>query len=207
MGLISRVSSRTYRKKPRNQSNNKKMFKKFDPKENKNNYTLMKSSVAKNHRKAAEEQYPVLESVINDIWPKKGAKQQIMKCEGKISIFIVNSIPLFYQQRDGPLIPTLRLLHKYPNMLPSQTCDKGAIKFILSGSNVMCPGLTHEKAILNTDLPKGTIVALHAEGKEHAMAIGEMVMSGLEIKEVNKGIGVNLIHYLNDGLWHMPEIS
>ena len=59
----------------------------------------------------------------------------------------------------------------------------------------------------NTDLPKGTIVALHAEGKEHAMAIGEMVMSGLEIKEVNKGIGVNLIHYLNDGLWHMPEIS
>ena len=44
---------------------------------------------------------------------------------------------------------------------------------------------------------------LHADGKEHAMAIGQHVMSGQEIAEVNKGIGINLIHYLGDGLWHM----
>ena len=75
-----------------------------------------------------------------------------MKCEGKVSIIFINGVPMFYQQREGPLIPTLRLLHRYPNILPKQTCDKGAIKFILSGSNVMCPGLTHEKAILRVEV-------------------------------------------------------
>ena len=59
----------------------------------------------------------------------------------------------------------------------------------------------------DTEIPKGAIVALHAEGKEHAMAIGEMAMSGQEIKDTNKGIGVNLVHYLNDGLWTMPELA
>lgn len=27
-------------------------------------------------------------------------------------------------------------------MLPRMQCDKGAIKFVLNGSNIMCPGLT-----------------------------------------------------------------
>jgi len=39
-------------------------------------------------------------------------------------------------------VPTLRLLHKYPCLLPKIQIDKGGIKFILNGANVMCPGLT-----------------------------------------------------------------
>lgn len=184
------------------------MFKKINPKENKN-CTLMKGSVAKKLRNAASEQYPLLGSAIDDFWPKSsnGKTAKVMKCENKLSIIVIDDTPIFFQHRDGPLIPTLRLLHTYPNMMPAQTCDRGAIKFILSGSNVMCPGLTHPNAILNTEIEKGVLVALHAEGKEHAMAIGEMAMSGQEIKDVNKGIGVNLVHYLNDGLWHMPTVA
>ena len=37
---------------------------------------------------------------------------------------------------------TLKLLHQYPNLLVRQQVDKGAVKFILSGANIMCPGLT-----------------------------------------------------------------
>ena len=90
--------------------------------------------------------------------------------------------------------------------MPKQTCDRGAIKFVLSGANIMCPGLTHPNAVLDKNIEKGTIVAIYAEGKQHAMAIGQHIMSGQEIADVNKGIGINLIHYLNDGLWHMQEI-
>lgn len=36
-----------------------------------------------------------------------------------------------------------------PTMLPHQQVDKGAIKFILSGANIMCPGLTSPGAKLN----------------------------------------------------------
>jgi PUA domain protein len=44
-------------------------------------------------------------------------------------------------------------------------------------------------------------VAIYAEGKEHAMAVGLTKMSTKDIREVNKGVGVENVHYLNDGLW------
>jgi PUA domain protein len=44
-------------------------------------------------------------------------------------------------------------------------------------------------------------VAIYAEGKEHAMAVGLTKMSTKDMKEINKGVAVENIHYLNDGLW------
>jgi len=42
-------------------------------------------------------------------------------------------------------------------MLPPMQVDKGAIKFILSGANVMCPGLTSPGARM-TDVQAETVV-------------------------------------------------
>ena len=39
----------------------------------------------------------------------------------------------------------------------------GAIKFVLSGANIMCPGLTHPNATM-TACPENTVVAIFAEG-------------------------------------------
>lgn len=50
-------------------------------------------------------------------------------------------------------------------------------------------------------------VAIYAEGKEHAMAVGLTKLSTADIRAVNKGIGVDNIHYLNDGLWKTPEFA
>lgn len=54
--------------------------------------------------------------------------------------------------------------------------DKGAIRFILSGANIMCPGLTSPGACMTT-VAKGASVAIMAEGKENAVAIGTTSMS------------------------------
>lgn len=43
-------------------------------------------------------------------------------------------------------------------MLPWLQVDRGAIKFILSGANIMCPGLTSQGAKMETNLPEDTIV-------------------------------------------------
>ena len=45
------------------------------------------------------------------------------------------------------------------------------------------------------------------EGKEHAIAIGTMILEPSEIKNVNKGIGIEVAHYLNDGLWHLKHVK
>ncbi|CAH8854793.1 unnamed protein product [Trichobilharzia szidati] len=109
---------------------------------------------------------------------------------------------LFFRQREGPFIPSLKLLHKYPFILPHLQVDRGAIKHVLNGSNIMCPGLTSPGARMS-EVSKESLVAIMAEGKKNALAVGVTLLSTDEILTINKGIGVENIHYLNDGLWRL----
>lgn len=52
--------------------------------------------------------------------------------------------------------PTLLITD--PNILPKLQVDKGAIKFVLSGANVMCPGLTSPGAKMDESVPENTTV-------------------------------------------------
>ena len=58
-----------------------------------------------------------------------------------------------------------------------------------------------------TPAEKDTVVAVMAEGKQHAVAIGYTKMSTAEIAEKNKGVGVDNVHYLNDGLWLYKKLD
>ncbi|KAJ2533506.1 translation machinery-associated protein 20, partial [Coemansia sp. RSA 1933] len=51
------------------------------------------------------------------------------------------------------------------------------------------------------EIPEGQLVAVMAEGKEHALATGITKMSTSDIKTINKGNGVELVQYLGDPLW------
>ncbi|CAJ0868099.1 6287_t:CDS:10, partial [Entrophospora sp. SA101] len=66
----------------------------------------------------------------------------------------------------------MKTLQKNPDTFPKLQVDKGAIKFILSGANIMCPGLTSKGARIDEELPAEAIVSIFAEGKEHALAVG-----------------------------------
>jgi PUA domain protein len=60
-------------------------------------------------------------------------------------------------------------------IIPQQV-DKGAIKFVLSGANIMAPGLTSPGGKM-TACDKNQVVVIMAEGKQHALAIGQTKMS------------------------------
>ena len=60
--------------------------------------------------------------------------------------------PIFFAERDGPWYPTLRLLHQYPEMMKKLRVDKGALKFVMSGANIMCPGLTSPGATIHDEV-------------------------------------------------------
>ncbi|VDN53722.1 unnamed protein product [Dracunculus medinensis] len=183
------------------------MFKKFEPKEDIVGVQQLKSSAQKQIRAKILEQYPSLESYINEILPKKESFK-LVKCKDHIELIAdFEGNIIFIKPRDISYIPSLRLLHKYPFMMPHQQVDKGAIKFVLNGSQIMCPGLTSPGAKMNEDIPKDSLVAIMAEGKEHALAIGIMKLSPEEIRSVNKGIGIENLHHLNDGMWKLATIS
>ena len=71
--------------------------------------------------------------------------------------------------------------------------DKGAIKHIFSGSHVMAPGLTSEGGVICPDLPVLAPIALHVEGKVHAIAIGVLKMSSEDIEDIKKGEAIEVI--------------
>ncbi|KAF9585714.1 Malignant T-cell-amplified sequence 1 [Lunasporangiospora selenospora] len=177
------------------------MFKKFSIKDDVTGHTQVKSSVQRSIRAKILDQYKAgIEGIIDDVMPKK-VPLFLMKCHDHISLIVMNNEILFYQRFEGPYFPTLRLLHKYPNMLPRLQVDRGAIKFVLAGANIMCPGLTSKGARMEVSVPAESMVAITAEGKNEILAVGLTKMSTEDIRCVNKGIGVETAHSLNDSLW------
>jgi len=178
----------------------------------------IKAGIAKANPKITEEELDVLLPKKPPLVQYKVGPHMMLYCrksdaeEGSTP----SDEPVFFQHRDGPILPTLRTIHKYPTLdFTSVTADKGAIPFILGGANIMCPGLTKPgQSIMPPDgeeqdaqgfdkpgLSKGDGVVIRAEGKEHAIAIGVMMMSSVDIRAKNKGVGIELAHSLGDGLF------
>lgn len=121
-------------------------------------------------------------------------------------IAIKDEIICFQPRNEGPWYPTLRVLHKYPSLMPKFRVDRGAIKFVLRGAKIKCPGVTSDGGRME-DVECDTPVQIVAEGCENACAVGISCMSTAEILKVNQGDAVDSLHHLNDGLWQFPTLS
>ncbi|CAG5156759.1 uncharacterized protein ALTATR162_LOCUS4554 [Alternaria atra] len=174
----------------------------------------VKSSAQRAIRSKVLEEYPKLEPYIEDILPKK-EQLDLVKLPDRVSLYTLNSTPLFFQHMDDALLPHLTLVHKYPFAFHRLRIDRGAIRFVLSGATLMAPGLTSPGGRLPgpelsdedkekygaEDLKEGQVVVIEAEGKETACMVGVLKMSTDEMKKVKKGQACEAGHYLGDGLW------
>lgn len=155
------------------------MFKRFGASEL-SALTLLKTSKARAVRKMICEQFPAFASSLEDEWPKKAELHEAKATvnEQHVTFVIVNKRILFFRVREGPLVPTMQLIHKYPDMMQRVQADKGAIPFLLGGANCMAPGLTHPTGgVLPDGLAADTLVYIAIEGKEHAIGVGILKMS------------------------------
>ena len=126
------------------------MFKKFTVEEHVSSTSQIKNSVQRGIQAQIVSQYPKLEPIIDQILPKKS--MLLAKCQDHIQLVLIDNEVVFFNQRDGPFFPTLKLLHMFPTMMPIMQVDKGAIKFVLSGANIMCPGFTSPGGLLPTEI-------------------------------------------------------
>ncbi|KAL7545040.1 hypothetical protein ACHAWF_008404 [Thalassiosira exigua] len=194
------------------------MFKKFDPSHDVSTSTQVKASVQRGIKSQISRSHPALtDGIIDDLLPKKPPLVQY-KIGPHLMLYCRQQdggdVPVFFQHRDGPILPTLKFVHKYPKVdFTKVTVDQGAIPFLLGGANVMCPGLTNAGGEMPPDedgepgLEKGDGVVIYAEGKELALAVGFMTMSSKDIRKKNKGNGIEVSHFLGDGLWGTDEIQ
>jgi len=232
------------------------MFKKFDPSNDVSTSTQVKSSVQRAIKSDIHESHTnIPEEWLDLLLPKKEPMTQY-KVGPHLVLYCRNNEPVFFQPRDGPILPTLRLVHAYPQLVFQQVqVDQGAIPFILGGAHIMCPGLTNAgghmppdvqvEGVIKDGLNVGDAVVVYAQGKEYALAVGMMKMTSRDMyvltflsilvscvyvsdyitrslrfsffhssclvhtyrRSKNKGIAIEVHHYLGDGLFNTTEIS
>lgn len=140
------------------------MFKKFEDGDISTTVQL-KSSVQKGIKAKLIEQFPNLAKYADLIMPKKD-QLRLAKCSDHVELLVnSNGTHLFYKQRDSPYFPSLRLVHQYPDICKLVQVDRGAIKFVLSGANIMCPGLTSPGGNVPDDIDSEQVVTVMAEDK------------------------------------------
>ncbi|KIV78836.1 hypothetical protein PV11_06446 [Exophiala sideris] len=165
----------------------------------------VKSSVQRGIRAKVLETYPALEPHIDEIMPKK-SQVDVVKLPDRVSLYVLDDRPLFYQHMDDPITPHLKIVHQYPHAFKTIRIDRGAIRFVLSGATLMVPGLTSPGGILpdkEEEAKPGDVVAVSAEGKDEVCLIGQLEMGTEEMKAKKKGVAMSAGHYLGDGLWKL----
>lgn len=96
----------------------------------------------------------------------------------------------------GVWCPSLQLLLKQPAILPHVVVDKGAIKFVVNGADVMRPG------IVRVDFfEQGAIVVVVDEGYGKPLAVGKALVNSQELSELRSGKVVRLLHHIGDEYW------
>lgn len=173
------------------------MFRKFDSSTDVSTSTPVKSSIQRALKSQILEQHPAItEDHLEALLPKQ--KHLVQYKVGPHMMLYCRHVehddksptdePVLFQHRDGPILPTLKLVHAYPTLdFTRVTVDKGAIPFLLGGANIMCPGLTNPGGEMPPDdgdepgLKKGAGVVIYAEGKELAIGIGVMLLTTAEM--------------------------
>jgi PUA domain protein len=164
------------------------MFKKFDPSHDVSTSTPVKSSVQRALKAQLLEHHPSLtEDLLAELLPKKQPLVQY-KVGPHMMLYCRKfqdenkDHPVLFQHRDGPLLPTLKLVHMYTTLeFTSVTVDRGAIPYLLGGANVMCPGVTNPGGSMPDELERGRGVVIYAQDKEYAIGVGVMMMSAQEV--------------------------
>lgn len=91
------------------------MFKKL---EDVSKPTLLSKTAIKDLRTQATEISPIFDSIADNIIPKKASLTSYrLRSEVGVDIITTDSEVLFFT-KEGHLLPHLKLVHKYPDMLP-----------------------------------------------------------------------------------------
>mgnify|MGYP001600693721 FL=1 len=113
-------------------------------------------------------------------------------------IILLNKQPAFFylQQR---LIPHLKLLQQHPDLLKKIVVDMGAVKFMVSGADVMRPGIVEIEAGISKD----DLVVVVDVNNHKPLAVGIALFNSEEMQTMTSGKVIKNIHYVGDEIWRI----
>ncbi|MGM5480879.1 MAG: PUA domain-containing protein [Nanobdellota archaeon] len=97
-------------------------------------------------------------------------------------------------------VPSLVLLQVKPTLLPRVTVDKGAIKFVVNGADVMRPGITAAE-----EFDEGDVVTVVDETMGKPIAVCKTLHNSHEILKKDSGKVLETLHHISDTFWEQKN--
>jgi PUA domain protein len=110
-------------------------------------------------------------------------------------IIYVNKEAMFFYY-DSRIAPTLKLILKNP-FLKKITVDMGAVKFIVSGADVMRPGVLW----IENGIKKDELVIIQDVNNKKPLALGVALFDAEDMRKQTGGKVVKNIHWVGDEIW------
>ena len=136
-------------------------------------------------------------NINEDLLFSKSSRLEMLKTESEMTLYFIDDEATLIEL-DNVIYPTVNALLSKKIMHPEVAIDKGAIKFIINGADVMVPGIVET----SESIEKGDIICIVDIEFKKTLAIGKAMMSAKEIKEKNKGKAVQNLHHVGDKIWN-----
>ena len=112
-----------------------------------------------------------------------------------IRLICINNKPLFFYYEEK-IIPALKFLLENQTM-KKVVVDMGAVKFVVSGADIMRPGIVE----IDGGIEKGEPIAVVDVNNQKPLAVGIALYNSEEMDGMNSGKVVKSIHYIGDKIW------
>jgi PUA domain protein len=113
------------------------------------------------------------------------------------SLILVDGKPLLFEI-EGQLFPTIRGALEMELNKRIVTVDKGAIRFVSNGADIMAPGIVEA----DSDIKEGDLVIIVEQTHRKPLAIGKALMKGPQMVEADSGKAIKSIIHVGDKLWN-----
>lgn len=114
------------------------------------------------------------------------------------TIVLVDNKPLLFEIEET-LYPTVKGALELGLEKRLVVVDKGAIRFVYNGADVMSPGIVET----DPEIKEGDLVIVVEESHKKPLAIGKALMDGPAMVEADSGKAVKSIIHVGDKLWNM----
>ena len=121
---------------------------------------------------------------------------EIGDLENQKLVFVDDEPSLMYYQNN--VFFTLHGLNKYKPKSNFVVVDRGAVKFVTNGADVMAPGIVDADEKIN----ENDLVWICDETHRKPLAVGVALMSGKGMTKEKSGKSVKIIHHVGDSLWN-----
>ncbi len=116
-------------------------------------------------------------------------------------ILIINNEVLGLIINDKPFL-TLKALIKYNPEKRYVTVDKGAVKFVCNGADIMAPGIVDA----DFSVKKNDLVWIRDESHFKPLAVGVALMDAEGMVKEKSGKAVLSIHHVGDKIWRVEKV-